>query len=168
MFYLVGDGMKTKKCAEFGCEKLICNVSTYCCRHGQFYKIPSLIKRVTKTEEEKKISKIRANAKWSTKPGNKEKRSQLIRNWKLENRFGITLEEYNKRLLTQNGVCEICGNFETELSNAGKIKNLSVDHNHSTNKVRGLLCSNCNVALGLMKEDELRLQRMIDYIRKHK
>lgn len=61
-------------------------------------------------------------------------------------KYGITVEQYDAMYQEQNGVCYICG--EPEYHRA-----LSIDHNHVTGKVRGLLCSNHNRALGLLNDD---------------
>jgi hypothetical protein len=60
--------------------------------------------------------------------------------------YGITVEDYNRMLEEQNGGCYICGKEDNNRA-------LSIDHDHSTGKVRGLLCSNHNRALGLMGDD---------------
>lgn len=57
----------------------------------------------------------------------------------LSNNFGITFEEYKKMMDAQDGCCAIC-------KRASK-RNLSVDHSHTSHKIRGLLCTNCNAAL---------------------
>lgn len=62
---------------------------------------------------------------------------------KLMSLYGITLEQYDEMLEAQNGVCAIC-------ESAGR---LCVDHDHETNRVRGLLCVSCNRMLGLAKDD---------------
>lgn len=59
------------------------------------------------------------------------------RKWHLMSNFGITPDDYNKMLDEQDGRCAICRRLP------GKI-NLSVDHDHDTGKVRGLLCPPCN------------------------
>lgn len=71
--------------------------------------------------------------------------------------FNLTIDDYNKILKKQGGVCAICRNKEN-----GKV--LSVDHNHITGKVRGLLCMNCNTILGKLKEDISILKKVIKYL----
>lgn len=82
-----------------------------------------------------------------------------IRTHDLKERYGITLEDYDKLLLAQDNKCGICKQ-ERPIN-----KNLDVDHNHKTDEVRGLLCRNCNRGLGYFKEAETALQSAIDYLR---
>jgi hypothetical protein len=77
--------------------------------------------------------------------------------------YGMTQEEYRLLLAKQGGVCAICGRPERGILR-GKIRMLGVDHNHITGKIRGLLCTNCNTALGLVKENPTILVNMISYI----
>jgi hypothetical protein len=63
----------------------------------------------------------------------------------LKKTYKITLEEYAILFEKQNGVCGICGNKSKQ--------NLHVDHNHITDSIRGLLCSECNLALGKLRVD---------------
>ena len=63
----------------------------------------------------------------------------------------------------QEGKCPCCGEFR---SNTG-INGLVVDHCHTTGKIRQLLCSSCNTALGLLKEKEDTILNLLDYVRKH-
>lgn len=78
--------------------------------------------------------------------------------------YGITREEYENLVEEQKNVCRICGNPETSTRN-GNVRLLAVDHNHTTGKVRGLLCSRCNVGLGYFKDDPELLEKAIEYIR---
>ena len=73
--------------------------------------------------------------------------------------YGITIEEYDNMFAAQNGICAICGKPQNG-------KRLFVDHNHETDKVRGLLCQNCNIALGHMGDDAQLLIKAIDYLMK--
>jgi len=68
----------------------------------------------------------------------------------LKQRYGITSDDYNKILTSQNGVCKICKNSNIGYQNGL----LHVDHNHETGKIRGLLCSRCNVGLGAFKDNK--------------
>ena len=90
------------------------------------------------------------------------------RNTTLVREYGITLNEYNTMLAKQGGVCAICNQPETAISrwNPSIIKNLSVDHNHITGKTRGLLCGQCNTAIGRFKDDINILQLAINYLRR--
>ena len=80
----------------------------------------------------------------------------------LQKKYGITLEEYNNFLEQQNYLCNICENHIEEFS-----RSLAVDHCHKTGKVRSLLCSKCNTALGLVGENIDVLESMIGYIKEH-
>ena len=62
----------------------------------------------------------------------------------LKRSYGITLNEYNQMLMKQNYCCRTCGTTEP----GGKHGKFMVDHCHSTNEVRGLLCKSCNIEIG--------------------
>lgn len=78
--------------------------------------------------------------------------------------FNLSLNDFYEMLEQQKGVCCICNQVEKVLGNNGKIKSLSVDHDHKTNQLRGLLCNNCNRALGLLKDDPLVLRNAVLYL----
>ncbi len=81
--------------------------------------------------------------------------------------FGITLEFYNEMLEKQNGKCSICKRPERVVHKKTKrVKVLSVDHCHKTGKIRGLLCSSCNMAIGLLSDSVEFLQNAIYHITK--
>ena len=73
-------------------------------------------------------------------------------------RYGLTVEGYDLLSEQQEGRCAICG---TDTPNG---RNWHVDHDHKTNKVRGLLCHNCNILLGNAHDDPAILQAAIDYL----
>jgi len=85
-----------------------------------------------------------------------EKRKQDSRKRRLKS-YGLSFDDYDKMLIAQNNVCAICKNP----SNGRK---LVVDHNHSTDVVRGLLCDYCNLALGPLKEDPIRIKTLLIYL----
>lgn len=88
------------------------------------------------------------------------------RNKELKKLFGIDFAIYQRMLLEQNGVCAICSKEETRVSN-GTLRVLSVDHNHSTKAVRGLLCASCNLVVGYACEDTSVLRNAIAYLQHH-
>lgn len=77
-----------------------------------------------------------------------------------------TVEEYNKLLDEQQGCCAICGKEETTVSRWGTLAHLSIDHNHKTGKIRGLLCMRCNHLLGHSRDNINILFKAIQYLRK--
>lgn len=81
-----------------------------------------------------------AAKKWQKK--NPDRR----RNYQLKSRFGISLDDYNTLLVQQGNSCAIC---KVEKCSTGR--SFSVDHCHETDIVRGLLCKNCNLLIGLGK-----------------
>lgn len=66
-------------------------------------------------------------------------------------KYGISVEQYNKLLVDQHGVCAICHQNEKHFSR------LSVDHCHETGRVSGLLCNNCNRGIGLLNDSVTQL-----------
>lgn len=73
-------------------------------------------------------------------------------------KYGLTQADFDKMLLDQQSACRICGDTLEVGSN------IHIDHCHSTNIVRGLLCSSCNLGLGSFKDNPLRLQRGAQYL----
>lgn len=74
--------------------------------------------------------------------------------------YGIDKHQYESMLAKQDGVCAICLRTPQECD-----RNLSVDHDHSTGAIRGLLCSQCNTSIGLMKDDPVRIERALRYLK---
>lgn len=85
----------------------------------------------------------------------------------LKRNYGIDVETYDKMLKDNGKVCGICGS-EGFLMNPERHKaRLVVDHCHISGKVRGLLCHNCNRALGLFKDSTKNLEKALNYLGKH-
>lgn len=82
----------------------------------------------------------------------------------LKARFGITSDQYEAMLKAQGGVCAICKKPETARHNDGRVRRLSVDHDHRTLRVRSLLCSRCNIAIGSFLENQHSLAAAIKYL----
>jgi len=129
------------------------------------------------TIEEKREKNRLKNIEW--RKTNRAKCCQATANWRLRNpkydenlklklRYGITPEQYAEMFKIQNNRCAICGNVETARHNrSNKIQKLAVDHCHSTGKVRGLLCQDCNRGIGKFHDDIARLEKAIKYLKEH-
>jgi hypothetical protein len=89
------------------------------------------------------------------------------RNSILKHQYNITLAEYNALLAHQKGVCAVCRQKETRLDPVTKkVTALAVDHDHSHGNIRGLLCSACNKAIGLLRDNPENLRRAAAYLEK--
>jgi hypothetical protein len=75
-------------------------------------------------------------------------------------KYGLGLIEYQAMFEAQAGRCAICKSTPT-------VKRLSVDHDHKTGVVRGLLCTNCNLGLGNFKDNQEILKAASDYLSGH-
>jgi hypothetical protein len=77
--------------------------------------------------------------------------------------YGITPEQYDQMLASQGGLCAVCRNPERRVLH-GTVTSLAVDHCHQTKKIRGLLCSQCNLIIGGAKDDPTLLRRLAAYL----
>ena len=103
---------------------------------------------------------LKRSKKWAKE--NPERIREIFR----KHEYGISPEEYRLRLRNQKSLCAICGKKETQTDHrSGKTRTLSVDHDHKTNKIRGLLCGNCNRGLGLFQDDLSLLLKAIKYLK---
>lgn len=87
----------------------------------------------------------------------------ISRETTLLDKYNLTLDAYQALEDVQNGCCRICLRHKSDVRQGI----LVVDHDHRTNKVRGLLCHNCNTAIGLFKEDQTALLRAIQYLKRN-
>jgi hypothetical protein len=76
-------------------------------------------------------------------------------------KYGIVPSDFYAMLERQNGGCAICGK---EHSGCAKQERLHIDHCHSTGRVRGLLCTNCNLAIGKLRDSPRLLRKAAEYI----
>lgn len=90
---------------------------------------------------------------------NKDKVDSKSRPNTLRRLYGITLEQYNQMLNNQNGCCAICDRHRDEFD-----RHFSVDHNHATGEIRGLLCTYCNHRVVGRHRDGALLRRIADYV----
>ena len=78
-----------------------------------------------------------------------------------ERRYGITQEQFEQMLIDQNNKCKICSiEFKST-------KYTHIDHCHDTNRVRGLLCNDCNLALGQFNDNTDIMDMSIKYLQKY-
>lgn len=90
--------------------------------------------------------------------------------WHLKRYYGLTLEQYEEAAKRQDDRCGVCRRHRTEVQEEGKMnaRRLSIDHDHETNTLRGLLCQPCNTALGLLKNNPALLMNAVFYLQAHK
>lgn len=107
----------------------------------------------------------KARQKWTR--DNRERSSLSSRSRNLKYKYGITLDDYQKLLSKQEGKCGCCGVAENT-ANFGVNVSLSfaVDHCHETGKVRGLLCNQCNRAVGMLGDTPEGVEKALNYLRK--
>lgn len=96
----------------------------------------------------------------------KDRLSRLSRNRNLKARFGITLQEYDEILKSQKGRCAICSS-KAPKTTSNNVRSFSVDHDHKTGKIRGLLCSKCNRGLGMFNDSLTLLNKAVRYLEIH-
>jgi hypothetical protein len=106
--------------------------------------------------EKEKAYRREYNRKWYE--ANKERMQEVNRRNHLQREYGITPERYAELLFLQGGTCAIC----KEECPTGK--RLSVDHNHETGEVRGLLCYPCNFWIGHLERQPELFQVAIKYL----
>lgn len=82
-----------------------------------------------------------------------------VRHKAQQSRYGITEQQYNELLKSQNNSCALCSTQEP-----GGKGCFHIDHDHQTGEVRGLLCHQCNTGLGLFKDNPDTLQKAIHYL----
>jgi hypothetical protein len=123
---------------------------------------PEILKKYYYSDKGKKYFKKYRNSevnraiqnRWKKK--DYEKRPEQYFEYNLK-RYNITADEYWQMFEEQNGVCKVCNEEPGD-------KKLAVDHCHDTGEVRGLLCSRCNTALGLLREDKNIMKSLMEYI----
>lgn len=76
--------------------------------------------------------------------------------------YGLSVDQYNAMFDVQNGCCAICLRHQKSLH-----RGLHIDHDHTTDKVRALLCFRCNTLLGKVKDDPRILRSAIAFLEKH-
>lgn len=86
-----------------------------------------------------------------------EKYAEVKKKWWLKNTYGLTLDQYNEILKSQNYQCALCG-LELKVD-----KQTHIDHCHETNKIRGILCNHCNLGIGHLRHDPALIRKAALY-----
>lgn len=128
---------EVKRCPDCGVEK---EFSEYYTRNGYLQTYCKPCHRIRNKDNKKK---------WRAKNPERAHAEGVRR------LYGLDAERFQELLAEQNGACAICGEVPGRLE---------VDHDHGTGVVRGLLCGNCNKALGLMRDDTERLLSAVRYL----
>lgn len=119
----------------------------------------------------------RARDKYRSNPENRVKENTYNREWYQRNklrkqivsrlwRYDITKEEYDTLAIIQKGLCAICNELPKPKKRLSAPDNFVIDHCHTTGKVRGLLCDDCNQVLGRAKDNIEILKNAISYLEK--
>lgn len=106
-------------------------------------------------------------AEYNTKYNTSAERRSFYRRRLLMQKHGLTVEQFDELFARQNNVCAICSSppgLNPRWKDKSAIRNLKIDHDHETGAVRGLLCHNCNVAIGLLKDSPNLFRRAADYL----
>lgn len=130
---------------------------------------PEMVKKVNrsaylKNREERikyasEYAKSNPMVKVKTRENHKKKFPEYSRMSTLK-KYGLTIESFNQMLEETDNCCWICKDRFVRKEDA------NVDHCHTSGKVRGILCSACNTALGLARDNETILSSMIKYLQK--
>lgn len=102
-------------------------------------------------------------ARW--RAANPERAHAIQRKSDLKRRYGIEPDDYDALLAAQGERCASCGTDDPGGSRGRRY--FCVDHNHDTGEVRALLCDDCNVALGRLKDDPNRIAGLLAYALTH-
>jgi hypothetical protein len=113
------------------------------------------------TELEKRRQR---RAKRHMDPEYDARQKKQIHDASFKRKYGLTPQHYQRMFEDRDGLCDICHSEETRVIK-GKLMPLCVDHDEESGCVRGLLCSNCNVAIGMLAHDVDRLSNAIIYLK---
>lgn len=82
----------------------------------------------------------------------------------IKSKYGVSELEYKRMLDERDYCCDICG--LRQMGNAKNKDKLCIDHCHTTDKIRGLLCRNCNSAIGYFKDNIEVIEKSIKYLKR--
>lgn len=146
--------MTTKRCTECGEEKPL----------DDFYPAVSRGKGILPIRNHFPVSaackECTCKRRREDRRDNPEKAREVTRRYNYKSQFGLTIEDYDQILASQNGQCAVCKTTDA-LTPRG---NFNVDHSHTTGAIRGLLCQKCNMGLGHFSDDPELLRVAASYL----
>lgn len=109
-----------------------------------------------------------ATRRYRSKPENKQKQLERLRAWERKNPEKVRVTERRKKGLPEPTrpcpiLCECCGRHSLRVSKRGRFS-LHLDHDHVTGSFRGWLCNPCNLAIGMLGDDETGVRRALAYL----
>jgi Recombination endonuclease VII len=113
---------------------------------------------IQSNQPQKKKCVLRA-LQWNLK--NKEKRQIIVKRNNYKKRYGLSIEQKQELIDKQDNKCAICNN------NLKDTHDVCVDHCHTTNIVRGILCRKCNLGIGHLNDSTQILKSAIMYLNKY-
>jgi len=141
-----------------GCHQLLMAAEFHRNPHGIGGRMTQCKKCRKAYDTKRQPERARYMKKWRAKNGVRQHAYQVRLDYK------IPIGGYLKLLEEQGGACAACRKAETLTGPSGSPRRLSVDHDHTTGRVRGLLCNACNRAIGLAKDDPTTLRRLAEYL----
>lgn len=86
---------------------------------------------------------------------------------RIKHRYGITQQQYDEMVAARDNLCDVCGQLPSEKNTRAHWNGkLCIDHCHDTKRVRGLLCNDCNLAVGYGRTPDV-LTRAAEYLRRN-
>lgn len=136
---------------------------------SEFYKRPNRgknsVRSTCKDCSKSHLDSLKKTPHSQLPPERKKARRRTFRKSWLKRRYKMTIEDYEEMFEKQGGTCAICKSADS----GGKhdSETFMIDHCHKSEKVRGLLCNRCNLAIGVLKDDVWLIERILEYIKIH-
>lgn len=155
-------GLALRICTVCGTEYEPVRVSQLACSRTCRARLPSQRAYDKSPERRARQNALRSKAS----PERKRRTAEQYRTWRLA-KYGLTIEDFDRMLAAQGGVCIICGQ-PPKLDGIRAASRLHPDHDHVTGRTRDLLCLSCNVGVGHFRDDPVLLRAAAEYIERHR
>ncbi len=148
---------ETKKCSKCSFPKSLNEFHKAKSKDGHKGQCKKCVLERQEKYRNENYEKVSARVRESRKV-NADHYHHYSKRWKLMNRYGLTIEDQDRMWQAQQGLCACCHNLMTRPV---------VEHDHKTNKVRGLTCNGCNRGLGFFDDNPAKLRAAAEYLEKH-